>query len=239
MPGIKITPDQTVFFQWGFVSLNETIVFTWIVMALIMITVWLVTRRVKTSPPLTRFQSIIETILGYIREQIGEITEQNPDRFLPFITSLFMFISISNLLNIVPGYRAPTSSISTTLGLALVVFLAVPVFGITGQGVSGYLKQYIDPTPLMLPFNIIAQLSRTLALAVRLFGNIMSETLIVAILLSIIPFFAPAVLEGLGLLIGQIQAYIFAILATVYIGAATRQENRPGTSSKFQEVRNG
>ena len=239
MPGIKITPDQTVFFQWGFVSLNETIVFTWVVIAVVMLAVWLVTRRVRMGPPISRFQGIVETILGYIREQVGEITEQNPDRFLPFIATLFLFISVSNFLNIVPGYRAPTSSISTTIGLALVVFFAVPIFGITEQGLSGYLKRYIEPTPLMLPFNIVAQLSRTIALAVRLFGNIMSETLIVAILLSIVPFFAPVVLEGLGLLIGQIQAYIFAVLATVYIGAATRQENQPGPSSKFQEVRHG
>ena len=125
---------------------------------------------------------------------------------------------------VVGRWSSPVGRLARTI-LALVVFFAVPVFGIAEQGFVGYLKGYLEPTPLMLPFNIIGELSRTLALAVRLFGNIMSGSLVVAVLLAIVPLFAPIVMEALGLLIGQVQAYIFAVLATVYIGAATRDDH--------------
>jgi F-type H+-transporting ATPase subunit a len=105
--------------------------------------------------------------------------------------------------------------------LALCVFLAVPIFGIRKQGIVGYLKTYTQPTWIMLPFNIIGELSRTLALAVRLFGNMMSGAMIVAILLTITPFIFPIFMTALGLLTGMVQAYIFTILAGVYIAAAT------------------
>ena len=154
--------------------------------------------------------------------------------FRSFIGSLFLFISLSNLLEIVPGYHAPTGSINTTIALAGVVFVAVPIFGISEHGLLGYLRHYARPTPLMIPFNIIGELSRTLALAVRLFGNVMSGGLVVAVLVAIVPLFIPIALEILGLLVGQVQAYIFAILATVYIGAATRGDHdaKKGTNAE-------
>jgi F-type H+-transporting ATPase subunit a len=127
----------------------------------------------------------------------------------------------ANLLNLVPGITPPTASLSTTTALALCVFLAVPVFGIARDGVVAYLKQYLRPTPLMLPFNLIGEISRTIALAVRLYGNIMSGTVIVGILLSLVPFFFPVLMQLLGLITGVIQAYIFAILAMVYIASAS------------------
>ena len=132
-----------------------------------------------------------------------------------------MFIALSNFCTIFPGYEPPTSSLSTTTALALSVFLAVPLFGIGEQGLGGYLKSYAEPTLLMLPFNIISELSRTLALAVRLFGNMMSGVMIIGILLTITPFIFPIVMTVLGLLTGMVQAYIFFILAAVYIAAAT------------------
>jgi len=136
--------------------------------------------------------------------------------------TLFLFLATASLFTVVPGYEPPTGSLSTTLALALCVFVAVPFFGITEQGVGGYLKSYVKPTFIMLPFNIISEVSRTLALAVRLFGNMMSGAMIVAILLSITPLFFPIIMTALGLLTGMVQAYIFCILATVYIAAATR-----------------
>jgi F-type H+-transporting ATPase subunit a len=123
---------------------------------------------------------------------------------------------------VIPGFTPPTGSLSTTTALALCVFIAVPLFGIREQGVSGYLRTYIRPTVIMLPFNIISELSRTLALAVRLFGNMMSGAMIVGILLTITPFIFPIVMTLLGLLTGSVQAYIFSILAAVYIAAATQ-----------------
>ena len=125
----------------------------------------------------------------------------------------------------IPGYEPPTGSLSTTAALALCVFVAVPLFGIQDQGLSGYMKSYLQPTLLMLPFNIISELSRTLALAVRLFGNMMSGVMIIGILLTITPFVFPVVMTVLGLLTGMVQAYIFSILAAVYIAAAVRMRD--------------
>jgi F-type H+-transporting ATPase subunit a len=156
--------------------------------------------------------------------QIRDISQMAPDHYIPFSGTLFLFISIANLLDIVPGYRTPTSSLSTTAALAICVFFAVPIYGIGQAGIFGYLKHYAKPTVLMLPFHIIGEFSRTIALAVRLFGNMMSETMLIAILLSIAPLFLPVLLELLGLLIGQVQAYIFAVLATVYIVSASSNE---------------
>jgi F-type H+-transporting ATPase subunit a len=241
MPQIDISPDQIVYFKWGFATLNATIAFTWVVMAILVLLVWLATRSLSVGPSMSRRQNFFEMLVTFMRSQIREITGQDPDRYLPFIGSLFIFISVSNLLEVVPGYHAPTGSINTTAALALVVFFAVPIFGIAEQGLVGYLKQYAQPTPLMLPFTIIGELSRTLALAVRLFGNVMSGSLVVAVLVAIIPIFVPIVMEALGLLIGQVQAYIFAVLATVYIGAATRKdgETENPVTEINPEVNNG
>ncbi|MEA3153905.1 MAG: F-type H+-transporting ATPase subunit a, partial [Betaproteobacteria bacterium] len=123
---------------------------------------------------------------------------------------------------VIPGYEPPTGSLSTTAALALCVFVAVPLYGIESQGMRGYLRSYVEPTFVMLPFNIIGEVSRTLALAVRLFGNMMSGAMIIGILLAITPFVFPVVMTALGLLTGMVQAYIFSILAAVYIAAATR-----------------
>ena len=223
---VELSPDEIVLWRWGFVSLNETIVFTWIVMALLVFIAWLSSRRLAVEPPIPQIQNLIETLIDYMKRQIGEIAQMDPDRYLPFTGTLFLFISISNLLDIVPGYHTPTSSLSTTAALAICVFFAVPIYGISKQGLADYLRHYTKPTILMLPFNVIGELSRTLALAVRLFGNMMSESMLIAVLLSIAPLFLPVLLELLGLLIGQVQAYIFGVLATIYIASASSNDER-------------
>jgi F-type H+-transporting ATPase subunit a len=160
-----------------------------------------------------------------MNKQIGEIGIQKPEKFISFIGTLFLFIAFANLCIIFPGYVPPTSSLSTTAALAVCVFLAVPLFGIIETGVWGYLKTYVQPTFIMLPFNIISEFSRTLALAVRLFGNMMSGGLIISILLSIAPLLFPVMMTVLGLITGIVQAYIFSILASVYIAAATQESD--------------
>lgn len=222
---MEITPDTIIYFQWNGIHLNATIVFTWLVIFILVLISWLATRDLRMGPNLSRWQLTLEVIISYIRGQIKEITQRDPDLFLPFLGSLFLFISISNLLAIVPGYHPPTGSLSTTTALAICVFFAIPIFGISEVGAKNYFKQYLKPSVLMLPFNVIGEFSRTLALAVRLFGNIMSGTLIAGILLIIAPLFLPIIMQVLGLLIGQIQAYIFTILATVYIASAVQAEN--------------
>ncbi len=229
------SPDAVVLWQWGVVSLNLTIVYTWIVMALLVGGSWLATRNLSTGPHITRWQNLLEMVVGTIKGQIREISQQEPAPYLPFIGTLFLFIVVSNLLSVVPGFYSPTGSLSTTAALAICVFIAVPVFGIAMQGAGQYLKQYLRPTPLMLPFNIIGEVSRTLALAVRLFGNMMSGTKIAAILLALAPLLFPILMQALGLLTGLIQAYIFAILAMVYIASATQVHVSQESSVESQE----
>lgn len=220
---MNLTPDQIVIFQWGAITINATLLFTWVVMALLVLFSSLVTRNLSSSTRLSRGQNLLEVIVLGINNQIEEISQQPPEPYLPFVGTLFIFIATSNLLSIIPGYQPPTGSLSTTAALAICVFFAVPLYGIKQQGFVGYFKQYyLQPTPMMLPFNMIARFSNTISLAVRLFGNVMSGTMIVGILLSIAPLFLPVIMQAMGLLTGIIQAYIFAILAMVYIAAATQ-----------------
>ncbi len=223
---MKLSPDQTVFWQHGFITINLTIVTTWALMLVLVLAAWLVTRKLKTDLKISRWQCFLEMIVTGINEQIKEVGLNKPEQYIGFIGTLFLFIAIANLCIIFPGYTPPTASLSTTTALALSVFLAVPFFGIQKSGLGGYLKSYLQPTFIMLPFNLISEVSRTLALAVRLFGNIMSGGMIVAILLSISPFIFPIIMSALGLLTGTVQAYIFSILATVYITAAVHDSKK-------------
>lgn len=216
--------------------LNLTIVTTWALMILLVVGAWLITRNLKAEIKTTRWQNVLEMLVLMIRDQIKEVGLKKPEKYMGFIGTLFLFIAVSNLLTIVPWYEAPTASLSTTTALAISVFIAVPVFGIVEGGVKNYLRSYLQPNFIMLPFNIISEISRTLALAVRLFGNIMSGGLIATVLISIVPFFFPMIMSALGLLTGMIQAYIFAILATVYIAAATQDVERRETGDVRRET---
>jgi F-type H+-transporting ATPase subunit a len=233
---MEISPDALVFWQSGVFKLNATILFTWLVMAFLVIGSWLVTRKLDDSFDLSPGQNLLEVVVDAVMGQIEEVSQQDPRPYLAFVGTLFLFIIVSNVLSVVPGFQSPTGSLSTTAALALCVLLAVPFFGIRAQGLGRYLKQYIQPTPIMLPFNIIGEISRTLSLAVRLFGNVMSGGLIATILLAIVPLFFPIVMQALGLLTGVIQAYIFAILAMVYIASATRAHS--GGDGATQTIEN-
>lgn len=221
----QITPDAVILWKWKFLVLNATILYTWILMALITIGSWLVTRNLSTETSSSRWQSFLEVVVTGIHDQIREISQQDPRQFLPFIGTLFVFIGVSNFLSFVPGYSPPTSSLSTTAALAICVFIAVPLYGIWDRGLIGYLKHYAEPSLFMVPLHIMSEISRTLALAIRLFGNVMSGNKVVAILLAISPFVFPIVINMLELLIGLIQAYIFAVLATVFISAVVRAQH--------------
>ncbi|WP_417255636.1 F0F1 ATP synthase subunit A [Celeribacter halophilus] len=230
---MNLSPDQTVIFEaWG-IPVNATIFYTWIVMALLTVTSYLITRRLRADVPPSRWRTTLEVIVQGIQGQIQEVA-QGPTRYLLYYAgTLFLFVAMSNLLLVVPGFEPPTASLSTTTALALSVLVAVPLFGITSRGLGGYLKTYLEPSFIMLPFNIISEFSRGISLAIRLYGNIMSGAVIAAILLSVAPFFFPVVMDVLGLLTGMIQAYIFAILATVYISSATAS---PDTSQPEKET---
>ncbi|MBL29484.1 MAG: F0F1 ATP synthase subunit A [Rhodospirillaceae bacterium] len=223
---MRISPDQTVLWEWHGLTLNATIVGTWVVMAILVIGSWLVTRRLTSTERPSHWQTLLEVIVEGAASQIRDVTEEDARRYLPFIATLFLFILVANLMDVVPGFETPTGSLSTTTALAICVLVAVPIFGIADRGFGAYLKRYLEPTIFMLPFNVIGEFSRTLALAVRLYGNVMSGTVIAGILIALTPLFFPVVMQLFGLLTGAIQAYIFAILAMVYIASATR--SHPG-----------
>jgi len=230
----SISPDDIILWQWRFITINATLAFTWVVMAVLAVGSSLVTRRISEGRKISRWQSLFEIVISQIRSEIREFSRRNPDPFLPFVATLFIFILVSNLLAVVPWFHAPTLSLSTTAALSICVFAAVPIYGILDQGLLGYLKHYIKPSPFMMPFHIIGELSRTLALAVRLFGNMMSSAKVAGVLLAVIPFVFPAVMDAFGLLIGLIQAYIFAVLAMVYISSGLRQ--RPAAAADLVEA---
>ena len=219
---MRLSPDGIILWQHGFLKLNATIVFTWGLMFLLSVGSKLITRNLSTDLQRSRWQNLLEIVVTAIEKQIEDVGLSQPRKYIGFLGTLFLFVSVASLCTIIPGYVPPTGSLSTTVALALCVFVAVPLFGIAEQGMGEYIASYTKPTFIMLPFNIISEISRTLALAIRLFGNMMSGTMIIGILLSITPFIFPIVMTVLGLLTGMVQAYIFFILATVYIAAATR-----------------
>ena len=222
---MHLSPDEIIFWQHGYFKLNATILFTWGLMLVLAVGSKLITRRLSIGLKRSRWQNLLEIVVTGIEQQIEEIGLSRPQKYLGFLGTLFLFLAAASLCTVIPGYEPPTGSLSTTAALALCVFVAVPFFGIEEQGVGGYLKSYVKPTFIMLPFNIVSELSRTLALAVRLFGNMMSGAMIIGILLTIMPFIFPIIMTALGLLTGMVQAYIFSILAAVYIAAATRVRN--------------
>lgn len=219
---MRLSSDGLIFWQHGFIKLNGTIVFTWALMFVLALGSKLVTRNLTVELQSSRWQNLLEIIVTSIEKQIEDVGLRPAKKYIGFLGTLFLFVALASLCTVIPGYEPPTGSLSTTTALALCVLVAVPFFGVEERGWGGYIKSYMEPTAIMLPFNIVSELSRTLALAVRLFGNMMSGAMIIAILLTITPFIFPIVMSALGLLTGMVQAYIFSILATVYIASATR-----------------
>lgn len=218
---MHLSPDEVIYWQNGFFKLNSTIVTTWGIMLALVVGAKIIFRRLTADVTISRWQAAFEIVIGMICAQMADIGLRPAEKYLGFIGTLFIFITTANLCIILPGYAPPTGSLSTTTALAISVFIAVPVFGISERGLLGYLKSYLEPTFLMLPFHLLSDLTRTLALAVRLFGNMMSGAMILGILLSVAPLFFPILTQALGLITGLVQAYIFTILAMVYIAAAT------------------
>jgi F-type H+-transporting ATPase subunit a len=228
----QISPDQLILFQWGVMRITATLAYTWFIMGILLALAFFVGRKATPDVKISRWQNLLEVVVSTIREQIHEVSQDNPDHYTAFIGTLFLFIGLSNLLLIVPGYVAPTSSLTTTAALAVTVFLAVPIYGITKRGLAGYFKEYFQPTFIFFPFHVMGEMTRTLALAIRLFGNIMSHDKVIAILLAVTPLFFPIVMHALGLLIGMVQAYIFSILAMVYIASATQAHEEKAHTDK-------
>lgn len=223
---------QWLSFHVGPLHVGATVLGTWLVMVLLVGLSWAGTRRLSLAAP-TRWQSALEGVVLALRQAIEDAAPGHGARLLPFVGTLWLFIGAANLLGLVPGLSAPTGDLSLTAALAALVFVAVHVYGIRIEGLRPYLRHYLDPNPLLLPFHLLGEVTRTVALAIRLFGNMMSGAMILGILLSITPFLFPVVMTALGLLTGLVQAYIFTILAAVYIAAATlSRKPRPREASE-------
>ena len=240
--GVITSPlENPVVFEIGPVPVTQITVVTWGVMATLILFAAVVRLRLRKDAA-GKGQQIIEAMLSWLGDEIRGIIGRDPWPFIPLIASLFIFILTSNFVSFISSLfkfvKPPTADISTTAALATVVFLAVPFYGIAMTGTMNYLKTYVRPVWIMLPFNIISELSRTLALAVRLFGNILSGEILFGVVVALLPFFliflGALPLMFLSLITGTIQAYIFAVLAIVYIGGAVKVVERHEMEEKAQ-----
>ncbi|MYM62158.1 F0F1 ATP synthase subunit A [Pseudomaricurvus sp. HS19] len=204
-----------VIWQLGPVAITNTVVTTWAIMALLALACWLLSRRLQLQPgPL---QTAVEGVIVAIDQAIREVAPDHSRLLLPFVGSLWIFLVVANLCSLIPGVHSPTRDLSTTSGLALLVFFYAHWSGIRAQGVGAYLKHYLAPSPVMLPFHIISELSRTIALAVRLFGNMMSLEMAALLILMVAGFLAPVPILMLHVIEALVQAYIFGMLALIYV----------------------
>jgi F-type H+-transporting ATPase subunit a len=208
--------ETAIVFHLGVIPISRTVVTTWGLMAVLTIACWIATRSFRVEA--RGWQAMIETVVVGIEDQIAAMLNRDAAPFLPLLGTLFIFLAVANLCGIVPGVTAPTASIETPAALAVIVFLAVHFYGVRFQGLGAYLRGYLKPNPVMLPFNILSELTRSFSLAMRLFGNIMSEELVLAIVVALAGLLVPIPFMAFGILVGLVQAYIFSVLAAVYIG---------------------
>lgn len=216
--------DAIKVLTFGDMSINVTIFNTWIVMALITLVSWLATRKMGKGEKITKLQVVLETLVLWMQKEAKETSGSKNAQYLQMALGLFCFIVVANLLTFIPWFRPPTASLSTTMALALTVFLAIPYFSIKNAGIKKYLCKFIEPVPLLLPMNIFSEVFSVFAMGLRLFGNMLSGVMFAGILSAFIPFIAPLTMQTLGLLTGSIQAYIFALLALVYT-SSVREDN--------------
>ena len=219
-------------FTVGPVPITEPVVVTWGLMAALALAGFLATRSLALSP--SRYQALLELIVGTIEDQIRITMRATPKSYIPMIGTLFLFILAANWSSLIPGIDPPTAHLETDAALGLIVFFAIVYFGIRARGVAGYLRTFAEPTIIMIPLNVVETFTRTFSLIVRLFGNIMSGVFLIGIVLSLAGLLVPIPLMALDLLIGAVQAYIFTVLAMVFIGSAV--SGGPADSSKEREA---
>lgn len=221
--------ETRIAFRIGPVPVAEAVVVTWVIMAALALVCWLGMRREALRPG--RLQTALEVVVDTIATQVRDVLHRDPAPYLPVLGTLLIYLVVANLSGLLPGVDPPTSVIETAAALAIVVYLATHAYGIRARGLARYLKGYLDPNPFMLPLHVVSEVTRSFSLTVRLFGNVMSHEMVIAIVLSLAGLLVPVPLMALGALIGVVQAYIFTILAAVFIGGAlgegeTAQEKR-------------
>lgn len=214
--------ETQIVFHLGPVAVARPVITTWVLMALLTLACAAGTRRLRVDAP-GKWQILLETYVTLIQQQIRDTMQCPPKPFLPLIGTLFLFIAVANLSSMIPGVEPPTATLETDAALALIVFCAVIIQGVRSHGLLGYLRSFASPGLFMLPLNLLEQLTRTFSLMVRLFGNVMSGAFVIGIVLSLAGLFVPIPFMVLELLTGLIQAYIFTVLAMVFIGAALHE----------------
>lgn len=218
---MEITTDNTIYFQYGFFKLNTTLLFSWIVMAVLIIIAIMINRNIRKNNGVSRLQNIFEALITTIGDQIKSISTKDFTLIFPFIATLFIYILVANLISLIPNFESPTASLSTTLAFAILTFIFSIIIGIKQKGFWGYTSKYFKPIFVMLPLNIISQLSKIVSLSFRLYGNVMSSGAVIVVLLSI-SFLAigfPVLINLLATISGVIQAYIFSILSMITISS--------------------
>jgi F-type H+-transporting ATPase subunit a len=211
-------------FHLGPVAITRPVVTTWAIMAVLTLGSWVVTRRLAPRPD--RRQATLELIVSGIVGQVEEVIRKEARPFLPILGTLFIFLVAANLSGVLPGVEAPTGKLETPAALALIVFVSVHFFGVRARGPLGYLASFAQPKLIMLPLNVVSEITRTFSLMVRLFGNVMSGEFMIALVVGLAGLFVPIPLMALEILVGLVQAYIFTVLATVFIGAAVDTAER-------------
>jgi F-type H+-transporting ATPase subunit a len=215
----------------GPVEVTGTVTATWIIMGVIALVAWLATRRLRDEPGTV--QTIVEGIVEAIENAVAAVAGEETARILPFVGTLWVFLVVANLVGLIPGLHSPTRDLSATAALAFLTFLATHWFGIRSQGLTSYLRHYLTPSPILLPFHLISEVTRSVALAVRLFGNIMSLELAALLILLVAGFLVPVPILMLHVIEALVQAYIFGMLALIYIsgGIQSQQRRQSGQSA--------
>lgn len=216
--------DSHIMFYLFSIPINATLCYSWITMFVLLVLSVTTKRCLTSTTKISRLQVVVEILVTALCGQIHDVSNDKPHKYISLIGTFFLFIATSNFLTIIPWFDPPTASLSTTAAFAFVVFMAIPYYGIKNAGIKGYFKKFVDPTPVMLPMNVISDFSSTFALAFRLYGNMLSGIVIISVLMMLAPFVIPIPLQMLGLLTGTIQAYIFALLTIVYVSAVVPEE---------------
>ncbi len=214
--------SSVVLFQFGPFAITSIVVTTWGIMLALALFSWLATRRLTLDPG--PVQTVLEGAVSAIEAAIDNVLPDRAQLLLPFIGTLWIYIVAANLLGLIPGLHSPTGNLSVTSGLALLVFFSVHWFGIRSEGLRRYIKHYLSPSPLLLPFHLLSEVTRTVALAVRLFGNIMSLEMAALIVLLVAGVLVPVPLLMLHIVEAMVQAYIFGVLALIYVAGAMQSQ---------------
>lgn len=224
--------ELQILFRVGPVPVAMSVATTWAIMLLLAGGSWLLTRRLALHPG--RVQAAIEVVVEGITGQIREVMQRDPAPFTPVVGGLFLYLAVANLSFLVPAVRPPTAHLETAAALTLIVFLSVNVYGIRQRGLGGYLRDFARPSIFLLPINVLSEITRIFSMMIRLFGNILSGEFVLMLAIGLAGFLVPIPLMALELVIGLIQAYIFAILAAVFIGAAVQGRGEQPQSKETQ-----